>query len=131
MEMNDSNPNMAWIGLLLGTLLGSGAVVAAAVALVPVYYPPHAKYEWVKAAIGATDCTAIDTGAYYRSEPPNSCLARDEGTIAICWDGKNYKNPNLAAPEGGWCTFKAISPDKCTGGGNKGIVWVYKRVPKG
>jgi hypothetical protein len=80
-----SDGNSTWIAPLLGALLGSGAVVAAAVTLVPVYYPRHPEFVWVKAGVPPTDCGAIDTGQTYAAEPPVSCTARDEGTIAICW----------------------------------------------
>jgi hypothetical protein len=113
--MPGSSRSSTWIAPLLGALLGSGAVAAAAVALIPVYYPPHPDYEWVKAGVPPTDCGAIDTGQTYSSEPPISCTARDQGTIAICWDGKEYKN----AANGMGCTYKATHTRQMHGRGKQ------------
>jgi hypothetical protein len=113
-----------FIRTILGAMLGSGVVVAGAVALIPIYFPPRPSYEWVKAAVPPADCGENDTGSTNNTEPPTYCAARDENTIAICWDGKEYKNGG----GGSGCTYKAITPDKCTGGGSKGIVWVCKRA---
>ena len=117
-----------------GAILGSG-VIAALVPLLPVYFPPHRNFEWVKAGVPPNDCAKDDTEATYSTPKPRSenCSAPDEGTIAVCWDGIEHKN--AANPKGDpsvqWCTYKAISPDQCTGGASPGIMWVCKQVPKG
>lgn len=117
-----------------GAVLGSG-VIAALVPLIPSYFPPSRTFEWSKVPEPASDCGATDTAATYSvAKPgPKNCSASDVGTIAVCWDGVEYKNAanpkhDPALP---WCTYKAISPAKCHGGSSSGIVWECKQVPKG
>jgi hypothetical protein len=120
-----------------GAILGS-SVITAIIPLLPIYLPPSRVFEWSKVPGPPKDCGAVDTAATYSTRPPpkpapENCSASDEGTIAICWDGIEYKNPlnpkrDPALP---WCTYKATSPDKCQGGQYSGIVWQCKQVPKG
>ncbi|SRR5258708_40287742 len=63
----------------VGALLGSG-VLAALVALIPQYFPASPRFEWVKAGLPASDCTATDTAATYSSAKPQpeNCASADE-----------------------------------------------------
>jgi hypothetical protein len=118
----------------VGAILGS-SVIAALIALLPTYIPPGRVFEWAKVPGSPKDCGAVDTASTYAVPKPDpvNCSASDVGTIAICWDGVEYKNPlnPKKDPTFAWCTYKAISPEQCNGGLYNGIVWQCKQVPRG
>jgi len=96
------------LSAFVGAVLGS-SVITAIIGLLPTYFPPARTFEWSKAPSGPGDCAAADTMASYTSQKPTkeNCTSEDDGTIAVCWDGQEYKNPgnpkndaNLA-----WCTY--------------------------
>ena len=72
-------------------ILGSG-VLAALIALVPVYWPRHAVYEWEPVPI--TDCGELDRASTFNSSDPQDqqCSKKSKGTIAVCWNGDQYRN---------------------------------------
>jgi hypothetical protein len=117
----------------VGALLGSG-VLAALVALIPQYFPASPRFEWVKAGLPASDCTATDTAATYSSAKPQpeNCASADEDTIAVCWDGNDYKNAANPThnPSSPWCTYKFVRPDHCKDGVNPGVIWTCRAVQK-
>jgi len=118
----------------LGAILGSG-VIASLVPLLPVYLPPSRTFEWTKVPGSPNDCGGVDTAATYSTAKPGpvNCSASDVGTIAVCWDGAEYKNASNPQkdPTLAWCTYKAMSPAQCRGGSNIGLIWECKQVPKG
>jgi hypothetical protein len=112
-------------------ILGSG-VIAALIGLIPQYFPrsppppPPPTFEWVKAGVPANDCSQQDTGQIYaRAMPPQYCSVQDKDTIAVCWDGMEYKNAlnprnDASLP---WCSYKAVKPDQCKEGRFPGVIW--------
>ena|SRR5215471_2851901 len=117
----------------IGALLGSG-VISALIGLVPTYFPAPRSFEWVKSGLPPGDCTASDTAATYDTPKPQAinCAASDLDTIAVCWDGTEYKNGGNPKHDSSaqWCTYKAINADHCKGGVNPGIIWTCRVVQK-
>ncbi len=72
------------------------------------------KFVWRR--VGTGDCSGRDVGDSNGSTPDDN-QAR-EGYIAVCWDGGAYKNSGRV-----FCTYKNISPQQCTGGGNLGVMY--------
>jgi hypothetical protein len=117
----------------LGALLGSG-VIAAAIPLIPNYFPPKRVVEWAKTGLPDNDCGGSDTASSYGSPKPDpkQCSTEDEDTIAVCWDGterKNAANPNKDA-NFAWCTYKSLKPAACKDGSSKGTIWVCQAVKR-
>lgn len=77
-------------------------------------------FAWAR--VGPGDCGANDIGQTTGSAVPaaNACNIAKIGTIAVCWDGVNYKNPSQS---GQWCTYKSRAANPCRGGGNPGFVY--------
>jgi hypothetical protein len=75
-------------------------------------------YEWRPAGTG--DCSGRDIGQSIGTEKPvqDKCDAGFEGRIAVCWDGVNYKNGPSR-----WCTYKSATPETCTGGSARGVMF--------
>ena len=121
----------------LGAVLGSG-VMSALVGLIPIYFPAPRSFEWAKTGLPAGDCTATDTAATYFTSSQatvpqaENCGAGDVDTIAVCWDGVQYKNAANPRNDSSarWCTYKAIKVDQCKGGVNPGIIWACRAVQK-
>jgi hypothetical protein len=131
--METADSKSTWWSTFLAAALGSGAVAAALVALIPIYFPAPRSFEWVKSGLPANDCNYNDTAATYSKPiPQGNCSAADVDTIALCWDGTQYKNAsnpqkNASLP---WCTYKAIKADQCKGSGTHGIIWTCRAVQK-
>jgi len=83
-------------------------------------------FRWL--AVGTSDCTGSDIGETLGSAQPEAgkCSASTVGTVAICWDGRNYVHPGRS---GQWCTYKNKSASACKGGSNTGFV--YECRPRG
>lgn len=66
--------------------------------------------------VGTGDCTGRDLADSNGSTPDDN-QAR-EGYTAVCWDGGTYRNSGRV-----FCTYKNVSPQVCTGGGNPGVMY--------
>ncbi len=75
-------------------------------------------YEWRSAGHG--DCSGRDVGRSDGKEVPSQekCDAGFEGRIAVCWDGGTFRNGPTK-----WCTYKSATPETCTGGTARGIIY--------
>jgi hypothetical protein len=63
---------------------------------------------WELVRMGA-DCAGMDQ-AMTQGETPEPVNGQ-AGTIAVCWDGKLFRNG-----VGAWCTYKRTTPEACVGG---------------
>ncbi|MBR0903445.1 hypothetical protein [Bradyrhizobium liaoningense] len=80
--------------------------------------PDRTGFHWQLVGVGA-DCSGNDIGSTSAGTPDaNRCNANKVGTTAVCWDGGLFRNGL-----GPWCTYKAISPQACTGGGAPGRLY--------
>ncbi|MGV7220973.1 MAG: hypothetical protein ACQ9MH_05595 [Nitrospinales bacterium] len=68
---------------------------------------------------GTGDCSYHDVGSSEGAVPDDA--KAQEGYVAICWDGDNYKHSN--SPRKAWCTYKKIAPAACTDGENTGVMY--------
>ena len=64
--------------------------------------------QWELVRMGA-DCAGMDE-AMTQGETPQPVNGR-AGAIAVCWDGKLFRNG-----VGAWCTYKRTTPEACVGG---------------
>lgn len=73
---------------------------------------------WHKTGIG--DCPGRDVGSTEGDRPAEAqCNTGFEGRIAVCWNGKDYKNGGARR----WCTYKSATPETCSGGTSPGIMY--------
>jgi len=73
--------------------------------------------------VGKGDCTGMDVGGLTMgSTAPETkrCTAASKGMTAVCWDGQNLKHYGSNQPQ---CTYKNISPNRCSGGGSPGHMY--------
>ncbi|HPA16073.1 MAG TPA: hypothetical protein PKV75_12500 [Desulfobacterales bacterium] len=73
--------------------------------------------------VGRGDCTGMDVGGLTMDSPsPNNmrCTPSFKGMTAVCWDGQNLKHYGSEKPQ---CTYKNISPNRCSGGGSPGHMY--------
>jgi len=114
-------------------IIGGGmvALINGAFGALPTYIPPnHHGFQIVPG--DRKSCNGADISATYSGSRPTDglCEFGTEGTIAVCWDGKdshNKSNPSSDATLA-WCTYKHVTPAQCEGGskGAEGIIWVCK-----
>ncbi|MHB8789653.1 MAG: hypothetical protein ACYDBT_07205 [Desulfobulbaceae bacterium] len=69
--------------------------------------------------VGVGDCTGHDVGSSDGVTPDESKAL--EGYTAVCWDGRELNN--IYNPGRPFCTYKNIDPDRCSGGGNPGVMY--------
>jgi len=73
--------------------------------------------------VGKGDCSGMDVGGPTKGSPaPDTgrCTASSKGMTAVCWDGQNLKHYGSNQPQ---CTYKNISPNRCSGGGSPGHMY--------
>ena len=78
--------------------------------------------------VSAGDCTGNDSATILPTQGeqplPANCQTDRAGTVAVCWDGKDYVNPATQPGWKAWCTYKNVSPSQCRGGGSPGRMYV-------
>jgi predicted acylesterase/phospholipase RssA len=73
------------------------------------------------------DCPGKDISATAGAVPePGKCTSA--GLTAVCWDGVEFKNRSQFGGDP-WCTYKALSPERCVGGTAPGRL--FRCVPSG
>jgi hypothetical protein len=84
----------------------------------PTAAPQSVGSHWELLRTGS-DCAGNDIAATAGANPDaGRCNAGASNSTAVCWDGQLFRNGLTA-----WCTYKAIQPQACTGGGAPGRVF--------
>jgi hypothetical protein len=84
----------------------------------PTGHPVRPSSHWELTRMGS-DCAGRDIASTPTPTPdPAQCKP---GVTAVCWDGQLFRNGI-----GSWCTYKAVEPQACTGGGAPGRLYSCK-----
>jgi hypothetical protein len=75
---------------------------------------PSSGPQWQLSRVGG-DCPGKDIAETSGAEPDKANCTGGNVT-AVCWDGTLFRN----GTRGAWCTYKAIEPQQCVGGGAPG-----------
>jgi hypothetical protein len=82
------------------------------------------KPQWKEIAVGE-DCGGTDVACTMNNSKPDPALCNKDftGQTAVCWDGSTFTGTTECFGTSAWCTYKTTPAEKCTGGGNKGVVY--------